>query len=137
MDPAGLLLAAPTDPGIKAQALAALAAGAPLKTTARQFGVSHQTLRNWKDAAGLEPVLTESDRANVSAALDRHICKILATLDQQLDRAAALDWFSNPEGTDAFIKLWHTLQNGAARIVAAQQVEAVEDEQPIPIRRAI
>lgn len=131
-------MAKPVDPQIRAAVLTELLAGGSVNDVAKRHGVGRVTVRRWRDAAGLStPVLQPDAQANVSQALDRHICKILATLDRQLDRAGDLDWFSDPEGTDAFIKLWHTLQNGAARIVAAQQVEAVEDEQPTPLRRAV
>lgn len=128
-------LPAPVDPRLKAQVLAELATGAPLKAIARKHGLSTTAIRRWRDEAGLSRVFTQEQQADVGAALDRYLCAVIEGLKLQFEHTLKSNWFAD-HGIDDYLKLLRAHQDGIARVVEAQ-TGAAEDEQPTPIRRAV
>jgi len=115
--------------------LGELAAGGPLKSLARKYGLSTPTLRRWRDEAGLSRVFTPDQQADVGAALDRYLCAVIAGLQLQFEHTLKSNWFAD-HGIDDYLKLLRAHQDGIARVVEAQ-TGAAEDEQPTPLRRAV
>jgi hypothetical protein len=123
------------DQEIKAAALADLVAGMSLHQAEKKYAIPRVTLRRWQEDAGVSsPVLPPEAIHDVGAALGRHMCAVLDVLTEQVTRTKQVDWLAS-HGVDGFARLYQTLTQGVAGVVAAQEIGAAEEE-PTPIRRA-
>ncbi len=127
-------MAAPIDPKIKAAALADLGAGEPLKTTAKKYGVAFQTLRNWKEAAGLDPVFTPSVREAIWAEVDLYLLEALQTLRAVL-KAGRDEAYLKSHDTSG-LAAWHNaVADKVARLSTVEETATLGADEPTPIRR--
>ena len=126
-------MAAPVAPELKAAALADLVAGEPLKTTARKHGVSHQQLRQWRSAAGIDPVLTPSAREAIWKEVDLYLVEALQTMRVQL-KVSRDEAYLKSHDTAGLAALHNAIAEKVARMVEAE--EEAPMGAPVPIRRA-
>lgn len=128
-------MAAPIDPKIRAAALAELATGAPIASTAKKYGVARNSLKSWWAESGLTTVRTEEQRDQLAEAIDAWTVKAMQVLTVQLDLAMDLDWLRGHSPAD-FATLFSVLADHVARLAETQQSGQDEVGAPTPLRRA-
>lgn len=127
-------MAKPLAPEIKAAALADLATGEPIATTAKKYRIARQTLINWKDEACLDTVQTQEQRDQLGDAIHGWMVKCVETLTAQLDVAMDGAWLREHSPSD-LAALISVLAEKLARVAETQQVGLAEGSAPTPIRR--
>jgi hypothetical protein len=128
-------VAKPIAPEIKGAALAEIATGEPIATTAKKYGVARSTVNKWVEESRLsEPVATQAQRDQLGDAIHGWMVKCVETLTAQLDVAMDGAWLREHSPSD-LAALISVLAEKLARVAETQQVGLAEDSAPTPIRR--
>lgn len=128
-------MAAPIDPRIKAAALADVAMGAPIATTAKKYKIARATLNNWVDEACLDSVQTQDQRDEIGELVHTWMIKCMQALIVHLDVSMDKGWLLEHSPSD-LANITAILTERFSRMAQTQQERLAEDSAPTPIRRA-
>lgn len=109
------------DDATKAAVLAELQLATPIKTLARKYGITANTIRRWRSDAGLtEPGVTPEKKEELGAAVLDYIYATLKTLKIQAEFFGDPAWLRE-QGAASIYLLHGVLADKAIRLLAAIQ----------------
>jgi len=121
-------------PEFKAKVLAAIAAGTSVLQASREFGVAPGTIRMWRSAAGITPVVNAEKKRDLGVQIGDYLSTGLETLTAQLRVFGDPNWIKEQPAGELAI-LHGVISDKLVRVLAGLE-RAEEGDREVPDRLA-